>query len=254
MTPLGDRVWECRFHSPALDRETRYTVVMPETPSPQPGHTPLVLLLHGAGRHCRTLIDAPKARRQLLSAPFATVMPNGAGGWWVDSPARAASRCQALVGDVLKDAESRFAIGGSPERRGLTGWSMGGFGCTLYAESHRHEFSALAPMIGLLDFPNPILPRHQNHSVPAVLGPEPERFNPMLRARELEGLDILLITGDGAFDVQMNRNFHAKLEQLRIAHEYIVLPGQAHTFACVEQCLEQVVRFFREVFAKGNGQ
>ena len=246
---LTDRVWDCELPSEALGRTARYVVFLPA------GHagaertrTPLVLLLHGAGRHRKSLFEAPKARALLLSAPFATVMPDGGGGWWVDSPVRETSRFQSVIGEVLADAERRFTIGGERRLRGLAGWSMGGFGCVRYARSAPERFCAVASMIGLLDFPNPALPQAQNHSVPAILGPDPESANPMRQADRLRGMEILLVTGDKAFDCTMNRNFHTRLVQLGIDHTYTVLPDQAHTFACVELCLERVIAFFIRVF------
>ena len=250
---LADRVWDCELRSESLGRSTRYVVFLPDRYPPAPEkRLPLVLLLHGAGRHRKSLFQAPKARDLLLEAPFATVMPDGGGGWWVDSPARRSARFHSMIGEVLADAERRFAIGGEPGLRGLTGWSMGGFGCVRYAQFAPGEFCALAPMIGLLDFPNPALPREQNHSVPAILGPDPESFNPIRHADRLRGLEILLVTGDQAFDYTMNRNFHTRLEQLGIDHTYSVLPGQGHTFTCVELCLERVVTFLTGVFARSG--
>lgn len=248
---LADRVWDCELRSKALGRRTRYVVFLPASyPAAAGTRIPVVLLLHGAGRHRKSLFEAPKARDLLLSAPFATVMPDGGGGWWADSPVRASARFHGMIGEVLADAEHRFAIGGERRLRALTGWSMGGFGCVRYAQSVPGEFCALAPMIGLLDFPNPALPPEQNHSVPAILGPEPESFNPMRQADRLRGLDILLVTGDRAFDYTMNRSFHARLDELGIGHTYTVLPGQGHTFNCVELCLEHVVTFLSGVFAR----
>ena len=248
---LSDRVWDCELRSESLGRTTRYVVFLPAGyPSASRARAPLALLLHGAGRHRGSLFQAPKARDLLLAAPFATVMPDGGGGWWADSPVRASARFHSVIGEVLADAERRFAIGGSSRLRALTGWSMGGFGCVRYAESTPGDFRALAPMIGLLDFPNPALPPDQNHSVPAILGADPESFNPMRQADRLRGLEILLVTGDRAFDYTMNRNFHARLDGLGIDHTYTVLPGQGHTFTCVELCLERVVSFMGGVFAR----
>ncbi len=247
---LGDHIWECRFHSDALAGSAQYTLFLPASFRPGP-RAPLVLLLHGAGRNSRSLFEDAETRGILLHAPFATVMPDGKMGWWIDSPVIESSRFETLIGEVLADAERRFPVGGKPALRGLAGWSMGGFGCIRYAERHPGEFCGAASMIGLLDWPNPAFPKRWNHAVPALFGTNPEQFNPIFHAENLRGLRILLVTGDRSFDFRMNRSFHRRLETLRISHDYRVLAGQGHSFQCVRKALLAVVDFYRTVFKAG---
>ncbi len=248
MPPIAERVWECRLPDTPGESAARYTLFLPAVPGK--ARLPVVVLLHGAGRNSRSLFDDAQTRKVLTRAPFATVMPDGRMGWWVDSPVSASSRFETLVGRVLVDAEQRFPIGGAPALRGLAGWSMGGFGCVRYAERHPEQFRGVASIIGLLDWPNPEFPEEWNHAVPPVLGPGPRQFNPILGAERLRGMCILLVTGDRAFDFRMNRSFHRRLDALRIPHTYRVLPGQGHTFDCVRKALPEVVVFFRNCFAE----
>ncbi|NOY82438.1 MAG: hypothetical protein GXP31_15675 [Kiritimatiellaeota bacterium] len=250
MRQIGERVWECRLPDAPEEADARYTLFLPNAPGKT--RRPVVVLLHGAGRNSRTLFDDAQTRKILSAAPFATLMPEGRMGWWADSPISASSRYETLVARTLSDAEQRFPVGGKPALRGLAGWSMGGFGCMRYAERHRQQFRGVASMIGLLDWPNPDLPERWNHAVPPVLGAQPRQFNPILGAERLRGMRILLVTGDRAFDLRMNRNFHRRLDALRIPHTYRVLPGQGHTFACVRKALPQVVAFFRDCFADAH--
>ncbi len=43
---------------------------------------------------------------------------------------------------------------------------MGGYGATLFAAKHATHFSAVAPIMGLLDFPRGDLPAGQSYKVP----------------------------------------------------------------------------------------
>lgn len=246
MRKLHDRVLEYRMQSPALQAEAAFAVVLPATYSADSGSYPVVYLLHGAGRTHLTLTDFEATRQTLLDAPFVTVMPRGENGWWIDSAEDGESRYETLVTETIAAAEGVLNIATSATMRGITGWSMGGFGAARYASRHSSAFASVATILGLLDFPNTRLPEGQNHDVPNVFGPTPslqESFNPMREVEKLLGLQILTLTADRAFDYTMNRNFHRRLLELGKRHEYVVLEGK-HTFESVEAALPHVVRFF----------
>jgi len=245
------RIREVVLQSTALGGAGRYVAVLPEAARANSAHRriPVVVLLHGAGRNCRTLVEDPETRAALLNAPFAVIMPDGKLGWWVDSEAPGGGRYASFIGEVLADAEARFGVGGARELRGICGWSMGGFGAVRYAEEHPRVFAAAAAIIGLLDFPNPAYPPEWNHAVPPVLGGSGNRFNPLLKAARLRGLRILLVAADRAFDYRMNETFHQRLERERIPHRYIVLKGEGHTFSAVRKGLRLVLDFFRETLS-----
>ena len=77
-------------------------------------------------------------------------------------------RYATYLEEVMQLAEDElFENGGRSVRRGIAGWSMGGHGAPRFAQSHPRKFSALASIIGLLDFPRtPDLPEGQNYKVP----------------------------------------------------------------------------------------
>ncbi len=244
-TKLHPRIVECKVYSPALGMHNRFVVVLPEGYAQRKTPWPVVYFLHGAGRHCRSLVSQPKTRDALLAAPFVSVHPNGRGGWWIDSPVKPESRYQTHVAEIVRTAEANFNVSKEPKHRGLGGWSMGGYGATLYAQAHPGQFAALATILPLVDFPNPSLPPKQNHSVPPVLGKDPavwQRFNPIHYAAALRGMAIYHTTGDGAFDLTMNVNFDRRLSALGIEHTFALRPG-AHTWSFVEAALPNVLRF-----------
>ncbi|MGC9328921.1 MAG: alpha/beta hydrolase [Candidatus Hinthialibacter sp.] len=249
---LHDQIYDCMMQSPALQSTASFSVVTPASYTQDSAPFPVVYLLHGAGRTHLSLIESEAARRALLDAPFVTVMPKGEGGWWIDSPVVEDSRYETFVFEVIQVAQDQFNISDNPSSRGVTGWSMGGFGAMRIAERHPDEFSSAATIIGLLDFPNFDLPPDQNHSAPSVFGSTrdmQESFNPLPHAQAVKGMNLLLIAANQAFDFTMNENFHAKLQQLEIEHQYVVLDG-GHTFSIVEESILRIVTFFREVLAR----
>ncbi len=247
---IHDQMIHYRMESPALGKTISFSAVTPTSYSEEGQVYPVVYLLHGAGRSNFTLTDFETTREVLLNASFVTVMPYGENGWWIDSPVSQNSNYETYIGEIIQVSQEVLNISSDKGKRGITGWSMGGFGAIRYAELHPELFTAAAAILGLLDFPNPELPSEQNHSVPSIFGATGQTqngFNPLPHAQALKNMEIFLITADQAFDFTMNEHFHTKLSELDIAHEYIILNG-THTFDIVEESLPLVVDFFEQVF------
>jgi len=250
-TQVSPRIWECRFRSRVLGQDKRLVVVLPAKYQAQGPAWPVVYFLHGAGRHCRTLVDNAVTRQALLDAPFVTVHPDGGAGWWIDSPVDSKSRYQSHVTEVIALAEANFNVAGEPAKRGLGGWSMGGYGALLYAEAHPGQFRALATLLPLADFPNPALPKDQNHSIPPVLGRDPAlwpSFNPLHAADKLKATAIFHVTGSDAFDRTMNERLHQRLTDLSIPHTFLLKPGR-HMWPFVEQTLPEALKSLAQTLA-----
>jgi len=243
---LGERIEAVTFSSDVLKREKSFSAVLPEGYDRSRGQWPVMFLFHGRGRHERSLVDDAACRKALLAAPFVVVLPDGDDGWYIDSPVRADDRYQAYVEEVIDVADSWYGLSRRRESRGLSGWSMGGYGSMRLAEVRREEYGAVAPVIGLLDFPRRGLPEGQSYRVPVDrFGVEADvwrRFNPITQADRLRDTSILIVTADRAFDRTMNENFAGRLKELRIRHEWRMLEGK-HTFDVVRQALPMVIEF-----------
>jgi S-formylglutathione hydrolase FrmB len=243
---LYSRIETVQFHSEVLDAPKAFSVVLPTGYGRASASWPVLFLFHGRGRHHLSLIDDEAARAALLTAPFAVVLPDGGDGWYIDSPVHTADRYQAYTEEVIRLSESLYSLSPDPRERGLTGWSMGGYGCVYFAETHPQEYSALAPMIGLLDFPRTGLPKGQSYNVPTGrFGEDPAvwlRFNPAAHVGALREMSILVVTADQSFDRTMNENFSAALGREGIAHQWRVLEGE-HTFPVVRRAVPLVLDF-----------
>lgn len=210
---------------------------------------PVLFLLHGRGRNCRSLIELPAIRQLMLDADIWIILPEGEEGWYMNSPVRPADRYADYLAEVLKTADVRYALTRDPARRAITGWSMGGYGAMRFAQTHADEFGLVATMIGLVDFPREEnLPPGQNYQVPVSrFGADPAVWraqNPINDVAALRGKAILLITAEDAFDRTMNANFSAALTSAGLAHEYRCLAG-GHSLATVEVAVVLVLDFFR---------
>jgi len=75
------------------------------------------------------------------------------------------------------------------------------------------------------------------------------KLNPINEAAALKETKILIAAADVAFDRTMNQNFDAKLTELGIQHDFVMVKG-GHTFEAVKLCLEKVVDFMNQVIAE----
>jgi S-formylglutathione hydrolase FrmB len=245
--PADDAVPVKRFASESLGRDVDYSVFVPKDSAPA-GGWPLVLLLHGAGRNHRTLADDPTCRTVILKQKFVIVFADGKGGWYVDSPVDPKSRYQSMLRELLDHARRTLPVSPEPERTGICGWSMGGYGTMRFAQTFPKEIGVVATSIALLDFPSPVLPKEQNHTVPKVFGTDPSvwpKHNCMSYTEALRGKSILIVAANQAFDAQMNRNFHAKLESTGIPHKFHELEG-GHVFSIVQASVPIMFDFLAE--------
>jgi S-formylglutathione hydrolase FrmB len=236
---VSDRFLEC-------DREgERFSVHLPAAYH-RDAEWPVILLLHGSGRNHRTLYDHPDTRAALEASQSVIVMPYGGQSWWL-------GRYAEWPLELLDWLTPRLKLSPSASHRAVTGWSMGGFGSVRLIQRHPDRFAAWAGLIALLDFPNPSLPPEQNHSVPKVFGPPAEwaALNPIREAEALRGKKLFLLTATEAFDRTMNRNFHERLNQLGIAHEYVEVPG-AHRYDVIAAHLGRLLEFLDRSIGEGQ--
>jgi S-formylglutathione hydrolase FrmB len=135
-----------RFHSQARNRAVGYTIGYP--PGHRPGaRLPLVIMLHGYGdSHVNALFGLSPARALALRVegaplpPMALVTADGGTGYWNPHPG---DNPQAMLTDELIPMCLRRGLGG-PQRVGVMGVSMGGYGALLLAERRPDLISAAA--------------------------------------------------------------------------------------------------------------
>ncbi len=250
---LDQQVTELRYHSGVLDRALNLLVVTPQD-APGPAGLPVVFCLHGLGRNARTLFEQETTRASLLAARVVTVHPSGLAGWYLDSRSADGPAYQQALTEAIELATAQFGLTTNPARRGLGGWSMGGFGAARYAVDHPGEFAALGTIVGLLDFPNANLPADQNHSVPAHFGPAEgwPQLTPLAAVEPLSGWAHWQATGDRAFDRTMNERWSARLAELGAAHSFQCYEG-GHTYAVVAAALPELLAFFAQALTGGDG-
>lgn len=134
------------------DGEHHYTVFLPKDYSPDE-KWPVILFLHGAGergtdgKRQLTLGLGPVVKQRADTFPAIAVFPQCEDlqgryltGWLAEG--RDAKRALA----ILEEVESEYST--DPQRRILTGWSMGGYGTWSIAAQDPSRWSAILPLAG----------------------------------------------------------------------------------------------------------
>jgi predicted esterase len=144
-SPIGPG-FSGRFHSRARRRSVGYTIAYP--PGHGPGSVlPLVVTLHGYGaNHTDALagLSLPQALalhvegRQL--PPMAMVAADGGGGYWHALPGD--DPMGMVIDELIPMCQTR-GLGRHPEKLGIMGISMGGYGALLMAEKYPQLFAAV---------------------------------------------------------------------------------------------------------------
>jgi S-formylglutathione hydrolase FrmB len=244
-----ERLYEGTFYSKVLKQKKNFTAILPKDYNKSSENYPVLYLFHGRGRNERSLFDNPEAKAAFMKAGFITVFPDGDDGWYINSPVRKQDQYNDYIEELMKYVESELRISKDSSKRGLSGWSMGGYGCTMFAEAHSNDFSALAPIIALLDYPRTGLPEGQSYKKePKRFGNDQtvwEKFNPINNTAKLKGKNILIITGDKCFTLTMNKNFVKKLSESNIPYKFKILKG-GHSLSVVIKSIPYIVDFMNE--------
>lgn len=136
-----------QFMSAARNRTVRYTIAYP--PGRGPGDPlPLVLVLHAHGRDQSSAlsgISLAQAAAIVVDgeplAPMAFVAVDGGNGYWHARPGD--DPLGMLVDELIPLCQDR-GLGAPPQRIGVLGTSMGGYGALLLGENHPELIDAVA--------------------------------------------------------------------------------------------------------------
>ena len=144
-SPLGP-AFSGRFYSRARRRLVGYTIAYP--PGHGPGSVlPLVVTLHGYGaNHADALagLSLPQALALHVHgrplSPMAMVAADGGGGYWHAHPED--DPMGMVIDELIPMCQTR-GLGRHPEKLGIMGISMGGYGALLMAEKYPQLFAAV---------------------------------------------------------------------------------------------------------------
>jgi S-formylglutathione hydrolase FrmB len=184
------------LQSAAMQGSLSWVVALPPGHSPGDG-TPVVLCLPG-------LRGGPGSMTNAVGLPgFATASgvrlalatPDGGGTSYWHPRRDGRDPLGYLLDEFLPMVEQRFGVGGSKDKRGTLGWSMGGFGALLVAQQRPDLVSAAVGMSPAV-FPSYDAAR-SGHSYTFDSAADWQRYGLWEHLGDLSGTAVRIDCGDG---------------------------------------------------------
>jgi enterochelin esterase-like enzyme len=255
--------------STAVGGPVSYHVYLPDAYHAEPERRfPVLYWLHGSGSviggtaTIAAAFDGAIARGVI--PPLIVVFPNGLPyGMYTDARPATQPVESMIVGDLVPEIDRTLRTIPSRHGRILEGFSMGGYGAARLGFKHRHQFGAISILGGgplQADFlaPGPGLQplELRTRILGEVWGGDPAAFvadSPRTIAAAVVGdlpsaLTVRQIIGTADSILPANRDFHAVLDGLGIAHDYLEVPGVGHSMpALLDAMGDDFFRFHASV-------
>lgn len=244
LTPPTNNLPRLRHHvfqSRILGRSVGYTLSLPGSEAERvrtPGVLPVLYHLHGRqaheSSHRETAAYLDSAIEFAGLPPMAWVwLYGGRLGWFTDSADGRVPSERVLLDEAIPHIESRWRLGGTPERRGVDGWGMGAWGALRLAATRPARFRAV-----LLH--EPLLPdqatmqRQFPEAWNEVFGQDAARFRKLEPLGMLaEGVDewrsrlrLRLVVGDRSGQLLDALRLREWLTRHAFEFEYELVPGR----------------------------
>lgn len=141
----------CSFYSECLGMPANVMVILPrQKDMDYSGTFPVVYILHGLMDDYDSWFRRTSLERYCDENQIAAVLPQGGRSFYTDM-AYGYDYFTHVSEEVPKFCETVFPIGGSPEKRFITGNSMGGYGALKTALKRPGFFSKAAAISGVMD-------------------------------------------------------------------------------------------------------
>ncbi len=246
-------------YSDAMHKKIKAVVITPDGYE-QGKEYPVVYLLHGAGGNYKQYISLNHGITAW--ADYYHLMIVCADGnntsWYFDSPVDPASKYETYVAkELVAYIDKNYKTIKNRKGRAISGLSMGGHGALYLAIRHQDVFGAVGSMSGGVD----IRPFPKNWDLAKRLGsyaeyPENWEKNTVTNMIYLLTPNALAITfdcGTEDFFFKVNEEFHKKLLERNIPHDFTARPG-AHTSQYWANSINYHLLFFNTYFKKNNPQ
>ncbi|WP_267740285.1 alpha/beta hydrolase [Myroides injenensis] len=241
-------------YSEKMNKEIETIVITPDYTIDK--QYPAVYILHGySGNPQRALSkDIPDLIAKSKEYQTIYILPNGNyNSWYVDSPINTNSQYQTFIGkELVKYVDQHYPTITDRNKRGILGWSMGGYGALNIGIYYHDTFSIVGSTCGALDFTK-FGESYHNYQVDKVLGPldnlnkEYLTFNKVPLMKLAQQNYILDCGSEDIEMIEMNREFHHILTTHHIDHYYTESLGE-HNTAYWSKALSNQLALFNNLF------
>lgn len=248
------RVDTLMVKSPSMNKEVQVVVVTPDAALGQTAVAcPVVYLLHGYGGHAKTWIQVKPELPQIADEKgIIFVCPDGKNSWYWDSPQNPDYRYETFVSSELVNYIDRnYKTVADRKARAIMGLSMGGHGALWNAFRHKDVFGVAGSTSGGVD----IRPFPKSWKMSELLGEydankkvwdEHTVINQLDRIQNGD-LALIIDCGEDDFFLEVNKNFHNRLLEKGIDHDFIIRPG-AHNGKYWNNSIDYQILFFSKFF------
>ncbi len=238
---------EFHYFSSALGKATTCNVIFPENTA-HSGPFPTLYLLHGLSDDYSAWQRRTSIERYVQTLPLIVVMPDGGRGWYARAH-EGADYEGAIMDDCLGFVERTFRADARREARAIGGLSMGGYGALKLALQNPDKFISAHGHSSAFGFGHAQW-RSEEPEFRRIIGPQASggpldlwKIADDAHAATPDALPALRIDcGTSDFLIEQNREFHAHLDELKIAHEYEEFAG-AHDWAYWDKHIQSALRF-----------
>jgi enterochelin esterase-like enzyme len=270
---------DCRaFRSAVLHSSVRYCVYLPASYSSAEARTrkyPVLYLLHGLGGNAQSMAlegewtALQDLRREHLAGEFLVVAPDGWDTFYINSRDGKTPYSDFFLNELLPFVERTYRVRAGRASRGITGFSMGGYGALRMAFAHPELFGSVSAHSAALmrDPPQGVSAEASSGNPAAVLlarvfgNPINRKFwelnSPFTLSRENAPLLLKMKiyfdcgTEDSYGFYRGARELHETLDSLKIPHEYHLYPG-SHNVSYLLEHREASFEFHWREFASAK--
>jgi endo-1,4-beta-xylanase len=254
------------FHSQTIHAEVSYLIYLPpDYEMAKDRRYPVVYWLHGGGGSQRTgdnfieRLDA--AIRSGKAPPMIAILVNGVGSsLFCDSIDGKKPVETVIIRDLIPHVDKTYRTYGTRQMRAIEGFSMGGFWTIHLGFKYPELFGAITALAHAPICPNSGWQRVERVWQAGPFAGNAERFAPedpfhlVDKNADTIRRDVRtrLIVGDAdnPNTVARTKELHAKMTELRLPCELIVVPGVRHSYQNLYAELgDREFAFYRDIFA-----
>lgn len=248
--------------SKAMGKTFKCVVIMPDNYAKDTDKSkryPVVYLLHGyGGWYSNYVTRLPDIIKYADQYQFIIVTPEGKDSWYLDSPVDDSMKFETYVGtEIPAWIDTHYTTISDRKGRAITGLSMGGHGGLYLGWRHADLFGACGSMSGgvyLRPFPkNWQLMKRLGDTLSKAENWEKYSVLNVIEEKPKDSLAIIIDCGTEDFFYDVNNRLHARMEKLKIPHDYITRPG-AHNWDYWRNALQYQFLFFSNYFNRVKGK
>jgi S-formylglutathione hydrolase FrmB len=223
------------FFSKALGRPKSYSILLPDYEGATGGPYPVFYLLHGRSDDHRAWTHWTSIDRYVRKLPLIVVMPCGERSFYCNT-AEGDRFEDYLMEDLVAHIEGSYNVLKGREHTAIGGLSMGGYGAMMLGLKHGAEFGSIGAHSSAFGVTRRAWDPSADRELCRIFGPmgspSREENDPWVlaeRCAKAQMPALYIDCGTEDFLLDSNREFHAHLGSLDIAHTYQEFPG-AHSW------------------------